>query len=74
MGSRLSSVVGADGAIYAMRKSLFEPLQADDINDFLLPLKAVAKVYRGVLEPEAICFEQATDNLHSEFQSKIQDC
>ena len=65
--SRLSSVVGADGAIYAIRKSLFEPLVADDINDFLLPLKTVVKGYKGVFEPDAVCYERAAPNFASEF-------
>ena len=70
--SRLSSVVGADGAIYAIRKSLFEPLVADDINDFLLPLKTVVKGYKGVFEPDAVCYERAAPNFASEFRRKFR--
>ena len=33
--SKLHSVVGGDGAIYAIRKSLYEPLDKEDINDFV---------------------------------------
>ncbi|MGB7328757.1 MAG: glycosyltransferase family 2 protein, partial [Rubripirellula sp.] len=68
--SRLSSVVGADGAIYALRSELFEPLSAEDINDFLLPLKVVAKGYRGVFDPEAVCFEDAAPDFSGEFRRK----
>ena len=42
MESRLHSVVGGDGAIYAIRSKLWEPLQQRDINDF--ELKAVIRV------------------------------
>jgi len=37
----LGSCVGADGAIFGMRKALYQPLQNDDINDLALPLKVV---------------------------------
>lgn len=70
--SDLSSVVGADGAIYALRKELFEPLAAEDINDFLLPLKVVVKGYRGVFDPEAICFEDAAASFKGEFRRKYR--
>ncbi len=70
--SRLSSVVGADGAIYALRKELFQPLQAEDINDFYLPLKVVASGYRGVFEPSAICYEDAAPSFQGEFRRKYR--
>lgn len=70
--SRLSSVVGADGAIYALRKDLFEPLAAEDINDFLIPLKVVAKGYRGVFDREAVCFEKAAPDFNGEFRRKYR--
>ena len=37
--SQWGCCVGADGAIFAMRRSLFRPLRDDDINDFVLPLE-----------------------------------
>lgn len=68
--SRLSSVVGADGAIYALRKQFFAPLAAEDINDFLLPLQVIAKGYRGVFDPRAVCFEKAAPDFLGEFRRK----
>lgn len=70
--SRVSSVVGADGAIYGLRKELFEPLAPEDINDFVLPLKVVARGYRGVFEPEAVCYEDAAPNFRGEFRRKVR--
>jgi len=70
--SRLSSVVGADGAIYALRKELFEPLEPEDINDFVLPLKAIAKGYCGIFEPEAVCYEEAAPSFQGEFRRKYR--
>lgn len=70
--SRLNSVVGADGAIYALRKEFFEPLLGEDINDFLLPLKVIVKGYRGVFDTEAICYEDAAPDFRGEFRRKYR--
>jgi cellulose synthase/poly-beta-1,6-N-acetylglucosamine synthase-like glycosyltransferase len=70
--SKLSSVVGGDGAIYAMRASLFAPLLDDDISDFLLPLQIVARGYRGVFEPAAVCEETTAASFHGEFRRKVR--
>lgn len=69
---RLGSVVGGDGAIMAIRRDLVTPLRADDINDFVLPLKIVAAGYRGVFEPNAICFEEAAPSFGGEFRRKVR--
>ena len=70
--SRLHSIVGGDGAIYAIRKELYEPLQATDINDLVNPLQIIAKGYRGVYEPEAICREQTSGSFTKEFNRKVR--
>ena len=71
--SRWGCCVGADGAIFAMRRSLYRPLRADDINDFVLPLSVVEQGYRCVFAEEACCSEQPGTSLESEFrrQSRI---
>ncbi len=68
--SRVHSVVGGDGAIYAIRRELYEPLSADDINDFVNPLQIIAKGYRGVFAPEAVCYEDAAGDFDKEFYRK----
>ncbi|WP_445426516.1 glycosyltransferase family 2 protein [Alishewanella sp. HL-SH06] len=68
--SQLHSVVGGDGAIYAIRTELWEPLQQRDINDFVNPLQLVAKGYRGIFEPEARCFEETAGNFNKEAKRK----
>ncbi|MBZ5695439.1 MAG: glycosyltransferase family 2 protein [Acidobacteriia bacterium] len=68
--SEFDSVVGGDGAIYAIRRELFTPLLATDINDFLNPLQIIARGYRGVYESAAVCFEDAGDSFEKEFHRK----
>lgn len=70
MESRLYSVVGGDGAIYAIRTALWEPLQQQDINDFVNPLQIVSKGYRGVFDSEARCFEETAGNFDKEVARK----
>lgn len=70
MESRLYSVVGGDGAIYAIRSALWEPLQQQDINDFVNPLQIVSKGYRGVFDSEAQCFEETAGDFDKEVARK----
>lgn len=66
MESSLHSVVGGDGAIYAIRKALYEPLDAKDINDFVNPLQIIAKGYRGVFDEQARCYEETAGSFEKE--------
>jgi cellulose synthase/poly-beta-1,6-N-acetylglucosamine synthase-like glycosyltransferase len=70
MESRLHSVVGGDGAIYAIRTELWEPLQQQDINDFVNPLQIVVRGYRGVFDAEARCFEETAGEFSREISRK----
>jgi cellulose synthase/poly-beta-1,6-N-acetylglucosamine synthase-like glycosyltransferase len=66
------SVVGADGAIYAIRRELYVPLRPTDINDFLNPLQIVDQGLVGVFEPTAISFEKAAGSFEQEFRRKTR--
>lgn len=68
--SRFYSVVGGDGAIYAIRRALFWDLRDDDISDFVNPLQVVAAGYRGIFNPAAVCTEDAGDAFEQEFRRK----
>lgn len=71
--SRWGCCVGADGAIFAMRRSLYRPLRDDDINDLVLPLDVIEQGYQCVFAEDAFCSENPGKNLESEFrrQSRI---
>jgi cellulose synthase/poly-beta-1,6-N-acetylglucosamine synthase-like glycosyltransferase len=70
--SRFHSVVGGDGAIYAIRRDLFSPLRHTDISDFLNPLQIINRGYVGVFEPEAISYERAASTFRQEFLRKTR--
>src|SRR5262249_42221413 len=70
--SRIGSMVGADGAIYAIRRELYWPLHASEANDFANPLQIVLSGYRGIYEPEAICWEATSGCFEGEFRRKVR--
>ncbi len=70
--SRCGSMVGSDGAILALRRDLFEPLQAADLNDFVIPLRVVERGFRCVYAPEAVCEEHGTREYEEEFRRKVR--
>jgi len=55
--SQVHSIIGVAGCVYAMRKSLYLPLDPAAISDFLQPGKVTERGHRTVLEPEAAAFE-----------------
>ena len=66
--SRLHSILGAHGALYAIRKELFQRLDAASINDdYLIPMRIVEQGYRAVYEPAAVAWEQEPASLKGEF-------
>jgi cellulose synthase/poly-beta-1,6-N-acetylglucosamine synthase-like glycosyltransferase len=70
--SRLDSVMGATGCIYAMRRQLACPLPAGTLNDDMyLPLSAFFQGYRVIFEESALAFDYPTQ-LASEFKRKVR--
>jgi poly-beta-1,6-N-acetyl-D-glucosamine synthase len=70
--SRIDSVIGATGCIYAMRRELARPLPANTLNDDMyLPLVAFLRGYRVILDESAKAFDDPS-NLPSEFRRKVR--
>jgi cellulose synthase/poly-beta-1,6-N-acetylglucosamine synthase-like glycosyltransferase len=70
--SLISSCIGADGAIFAMRKALYEPLGEQDINDFVVPLHVILQGKRVVLDPEVYCIEESPKEEGDEFRRQAR--
>jgi cellulose synthase/poly-beta-1,6-N-acetylglucosamine synthase-like glycosyltransferase len=70
--SRWGCCVGADGAVFAMRRRLFRPLRHDDINDFVIPLDVIAQRSECVFASGAWCAEAASDSVASEFRRQAR--
>ena len=59
--SRVWAVPGATGALYAIRKSLCEPIPENVlVDDVLIPMRAVLKGFRCLFEPAARVFDLPT--------------
>ncbi len=70
--SIISSCVGADGAIFAMRKELYRTLQEYDINDFVIPLNVIRQGKRVVLDRDVYCFERPSNEAGKEYRRQVR--
>ncbi|MFH1771984.1 MAG: glycosyltransferase family 2 protein [Candidatus Omnitrophota bacterium] len=71
--SSLGSMIGATGAIYALRKSLFVAPSEDTIlDDVAIPLYVVARGYRAVFDESAKAYEAAAESSKEEFGRKAR--
>jgi cellulose synthase/poly-beta-1,6-N-acetylglucosamine synthase-like glycosyltransferase len=70
--SRWGCCVGADGAVFAMRRSLFRPLRHDDINDLVLPLGVIGQGYECIFAEDAFCTEHPGTSVDSEFRRQAR--
>jgi cellulose synthase/poly-beta-1,6-N-acetylglucosamine synthase-like glycosyltransferase len=67
------STVGATGAIYAIRRTLFTPIPADTLlDDVAIPMNVVRRGYRVLFEPGAQAFDEASDGARQEFTRKVR--
>lgn len=70
--TRAGSVVGVDGGIDAMRRSLYQPMRADQLPDFVQPLRVVEQGFRVVYEPEALLREDALKSGGAEYRMRVR--
>ncbi len=70
--SQISSCVGADGAIFAIRKELYRPLGDLDINDFVIPLDIIRQGSRGIIEENAFCVEETSGEAKGEYDRQVR--
>ncbi len=71
--SRIDSTVGATGAIYAVRRELFEPIPPDTlIDDVLVAVRATRRGYRALFEPNARAHDRASASEDAELRRKVR--
>ena len=71
--SAIDSTLGATGAIYAMRRSLFQPLPADTVlDDVLTPMRVVLAGFRVVFNERARAFDRAAVDADAEARRKVR--
>jgi cellulose synthase/poly-beta-1,6-N-acetylglucosamine synthase-like glycosyltransferase len=71
---RLGGLLGANGAIYAIRRQLFTPLPAETIvDDFVLPLQAKLRTGCAIVyDSSAVAREETPARLGAEFQRRCR--
>lgn len=71
---RLDGPLGANGAIYAIRRSLFVPLPPGTlVDDLLVPLSAKLKYgCRIDYDPRAVAFEESAPDLRGEYHRRAR--
>jgi cellulose synthase/poly-beta-1,6-N-acetylglucosamine synthase-like glycosyltransferase len=72
MQSRIGTISGCCGCIYAVRRSAFTVLQPEVISDLVQPLWAIQKGYRVVFEDRALAYEETTKSSKQEFFMRVR--
>ncbi len=70
--TRVGSVIGVDGGVDAVRRTLYRPMRADQLPDFVLPLTVVEQGYRVVFEPDANLTEDTLTTEGSEYRMRVR--
>jgi cellulose synthase/poly-beta-1,6-N-acetylglucosamine synthase-like glycosyltransferase len=70
--SRLASVTGGNGAIYAVRRSEYVEVDPRFGHDLSLPYVMVQRGRRAVYEPDALAFERPTPSIETEYRRKVR--
>ena len=70
--SLLCSALGANGSIYALRRDLFDELEAEIISDFIMPIRVWGKGFRVAYQPRAIATEESATTFRGEFRRRTR--
>jgi len=73
MESASGSVIGATGAVYAIRKDLYHPLPPGTIlDDVLTPMTIALKGYRVVFDSAATAYDVLSKDIDQEWKRKVR--
>jgi len=70
--SRLFSLTGANGSIFALRKELYSPLSEARGDDFELPIRVLLQGYGAILDPDAVSRESNSLDTQAEFRRRVR--
>jgi len=70
--SRVCSLIGASGCLYAVRKTVYQPMYAEACSDFLIATVVYQQNLRTVFEPQAFCTEETNRQTGKEMQMRIR--
>jgi cellulose synthase/poly-beta-1,6-N-acetylglucosamine synthase-like glycosyltransferase len=71
--SRVSSVMGAAGEIFALRRQAYRPPEEDAIiEDFILSMRLVVAGWRVIYEPAAVAYEPPAPSLAADWDRRTR--
>ena len=70
--SKVSSLIGVSGCLYAVRRSAYVPLNNEACSDFIIATKMVEQGLRAVYEPAAICWEETNQKAREELRMRVR--
>ncbi len=68
----IGSIVGVDGGVDAVRRSLYQSMRSDQLPDLVLPLTVVEQGYRVVFVPGAVVGENTLTTQAAEYQMRVR--
>ncbi len=70
--SRLTSLIGVSGCLYAVRRNSYVPMYDEACSDFLIATKMVEQGLRAVYEPAAVCTEETNRRADKELRMRVR--
>src|SRR5258707_4621007 len=70
--SRIFSLIGASGCLYAVRRSAYVVLYPEACSDFIIATKMVEQNLRAVYEPAAVCTEETNRQTDKELKMRVR--
>lgn len=70
--SRLFSLPGANGSIFAVRRTCYRPIAEDRGDDFEIPIRCIVDGHGSILESSAVSVEEATGGFVQEYRRKVR--
>jgi cellulose synthase/poly-beta-1,6-N-acetylglucosamine synthase-like glycosyltransferase len=70
--SRIGSLIGTSGCLYAVRRAAYAPMYHEACSDFLIATKMVEQGLRAVYEPDAVCTEETNRHSARELRMRVR--
>lgn len=70
--SAFSSLIGVSGCLYAIRRTVYRPMDPALISDFVVAMVVREQGLRTVLEPRALCYEETLDRSDREISMRVR--
>ena len=73
LDAQLHTIVGAAGELFAIRTTLYEPVEADTLlDDFIISLRIAGRGYRVDYVPDAYALERPSHSVAEEMKRKVR--